>query len=206
MVPWHVALSSLHGRPSSTEELKFSVPILGNVIQRKGRIYQVLKAQHTQHGRGGATIQVELRDVDTGNKITERFRTDEAIERVFVEDKSFTFLYAEGDSIMIMEPNTFEQMEIHKDMFGKNAAYLKDDMAVTLQFYDGKLMSASVPHRVTCTIAEAQDPMKGITATPQYKRALLDNGLTVMVPSFIRTGDEVVINTTDDSYITRAKE
>ncbi|XP_010257641.1 PREDICTED: uncharacterized protein LOC104597664 isoform X4 [Nelumbo nucifera] len=189
MVPWHVALSSLHGRPSSTEELKFSVPILGNVIQRKGRIYQV-----------------ELRDVDTGNKITERFRTDEAIERVFVEDKSFTFLYAEGDSIMIMEPNTFEQMEIHKDMFGKNAAYLKDDMAVTLQFYDGKLMSASVPHRVTCTIAEAQDPMKGITATPQYKRALLDNGLTVMVPSFIRTGDEVVINTTDDSYITRAKE
>ncbi|XP_010257639.1 PREDICTED: uncharacterized protein LOC104597664 isoform X2 [Nelumbo nucifera] len=162
---------------------------LGNVIQRKGRIYQV-----------------ELRDVDTGNKITERFRTDEAIERVFVEDKSFTFLYAEGDSIMIMEPNTFEQMEIHKDMFGKNAAYLKDDMAVTLQFYDGKLMSASVPHRVTCTIAEAQDPMKGITATPQYKRALLDNGLTVMVPSFIRTGDEVVINTTDDSYITRAKE
>ncbi|XP_065047337.1 uncharacterized protein LOC103990367 isoform X4 [Musa acuminata AAA Group] len=98
---------------------------IGNVIQRKGRMYQVLKAQHTQHGRGGATIQVELRDVDTGNKITERFRTDEALERVFVEDKSFTYLYQEGEFVMLMEPNTFEQIEVQKEMFGKASAYLK---------------------------------------------------------------------------------
>ncbi|XP_049935054.1 uncharacterized protein LOC116253146 isoform X2 [Nymphaea colorata] len=98
---------------------------LGNIIQRKGRIYQVLKAQHTQHGRGGATIQVELRDVDSGNKVTERFRTDEAIERVFVEEKSFTFLYQEGESVMIMEPSTFEQLEVSKELFGKGVAYLK---------------------------------------------------------------------------------
>ncbi|XP_058073773.1 uncharacterized protein LOC131222638 isoform X2 [Magnolia sinica] len=175
---------------------------LGNIIQRKGRIYQVLKAQHTQHGRGGATIQVELRDVDSGNKIAERFRTDEAIERVFVEDKSFTYLYTEGDSIVIMEPDTFEQMEVRKDLFGKAVAYLKDNMKVTLQTYDGKPMSASVPQRVTCTVAEAQTTSKGLTATPQYKRVLLDNGLTVLAPSFIKTGDMIVINTTDDSYIT----
>eukprot|EP00262_Sarcandra_glabra_P004054 TRINITY_DN15033_c0_g1_i2.p1 TRINITY_DN15033_c0_g1~~TRINITY_DN15033_c0_g1_i2.p1 ORF type:complete len:173 (-),score=33.51 TRINITY_DN15033_c0_g1_i2:340-858(-) len=167
---------------------------------------KVLKAQHTQHGRGGATIQVELRDVDTGNKITERFRTDEAFERVFVQEKSFTFLYKEGDSIMIMEPKTFEQMEVSKDLFGKAAGYLKDDMTVTVQFYDGKPMSASVPQRVTCTVVEAQPNSKGLTATPQYKRVLLDNGLTVLAPAFIKTGDEIVINTTDDSYITRAKE
>ncbi|KAF8396006.1 hypothetical protein HHK36_017617 [Tetracentron sinense] len=228
-----------------------------------GRIYQVLKAQHTQHGRGGATIQVELRDVDSGNKTTERFRTDEAIERVFVEEKSFTFLYTDGDTVMIMEPKTFEQLEVSKDLFGKAAAYLKDNMIVTLQLYDGKPMSASVPQRVTCTVAEAQTPMKGITATPhdmakeiwthfarmldmpifddelvQCKhvagflirqdlsfllfdavytnvlaefRALLD-GIqhfflmyleTSQAPAFIRTDDEIVINTTDDSYITR---
>ncbi|XP_042480019.1 elongation factor P isoform X2 [Macadamia integrifolia] len=177
----------------------------GNVIQRKDRIYQVLKAQHTQHGRGGATIQVELRDVDSGNKITERFRTDEAIE-IFVEEKSFTFLYTEGDSVMLMEPKTFEQIEVDKDLFGKAAAYLKDEMKVNLQFYDGKPMSASVPTRVTCTVAEAQDPMKGITATPQYKKVLLDNGLLVLVPAFIRSGDQIVINTIEDTYITRAKE
>ncbi|KAL5980801.1 hypothetical protein ACLOJK_028711 [Asimina triloba] len=165
---------------------------LGNVVQRKGRIYQVLKAQHTQHGRGGATIQVfiyelyfsgfitsisfdyllslrkvELRDVDTGNKVTERFRTDESIERVFVQEKSYTYLYTEGDTIVIMEPDTFEQMEVDKDLFGKAAAYLKDNMKVTLQTYDGKPMSASVPSRVTCAVAEAQPPTKGITATPQ---------------------------------------
>ncbi|XP_065017017.1 uncharacterized protein LOC135643676 isoform X3 [Musa acuminata AAA Group] len=166
----------------------------------------VLKAQHTQHGRGGATIQVELRDVDTGNKITERFRTDEALERVFVEDKSFTYLYQEGEFVMLMEPNTFEQIEVQKEMFGKASAYLKEDMTVRLQYYDGKLMSASVPHRVTCKVVEAQPNIKGLTAAPQYKRVVLDNGLTVHAPPFVETGEEIIINTTDDSYITRAKE
>ncbi|XP_011628790.1 uncharacterized protein LOC18448819 isoform X1 [Amborella trichopoda] len=179
---------------------------LGNIIQRKGRIFQVLKAQHTQHGRGGATIQVELRDVDSGNKITERFRTDEAIDRVFVEDKSFQFLYQEGHSVTVMEPDTFEQMEVSKDLFGKRAAYLKDGMTVTVQLYDGKPMSASVPQRVTCTVVEAQTIAKGQTLTPQYKKVVLDNGLTVLAPAFIKTGDVIVVNTNDDSYMTRAKE
>ncbi|XP_020095658.1 uncharacterized protein LOC109715182 isoform X2 [Ananas comosus] len=149
---------------------------------------------------------VELRDVDTGNKTTERFRTDEAIERVFVEEKSFTFLYHEGDSVMLMEPTTFEQLEVPKEMFGKAAAYLKDDMSVTVQYYDGRPMSASVPQRVTCTVVEAQPNTKGLTAAPQYKRVVLDNGLTVLAPPFVEAGDEIVINTTDDSYMTRAKE
>uniref|UniRef100_A0A0D9ZEQ0 Translation elongation factor P/YeiP central domain-containing protein n=1 Tax=Oryza glumipatula TaxID=40148 RepID=A0A0D9ZEQ0_9ORYZ len=168
---------------------------LGNVIQRRvlwittypiplvnlqGRIYQVIKAQHSHQGRGGATIQVELRDVDTGNKITERFRTDEALERVFVEEKSFTYLYQEGDNVTLMEPETFEQLEVSKELFGKTAAYLKDEMKVTLQYFDGRPMSASVPPRVTCTVVEAQPHSKGITAQPQYKRVLLDNGLTVL--------------------------
>ncbi|XP_020095657.1 uncharacterized protein LOC109715182 isoform X1 [Ananas comosus] len=173
---------------------------------------------------------VELRDVDTGNKTTERFRTDEAIEKldelactsieglrwllllllllfgVFVEEKSFTFLYHEGDSVMLMEPTTFEQLEVPKEMFGKAAAYLKDDMSVTVQYYDGRPMSASVPQRVTCTVVEAQPNTKGLTAAPQYKRVVLDNGLTVLAPPFVEAGDEIVINTTDDSYMTRAKE
>ncbi|XP_015691199.1 elongation factor P isoform X2 [Oryza brachyantha] len=176
---------------------------LGNVIQRKGRIYQVIKAQHSHQGRGGATIQVELRDVDTGNKITERFRTDEALERVFVEEKSFTYLYQEGDTVTLMEPETFEQLEVSKELFGKTAAYLKDEMKVTLQYFDGRPMSASVPPRVTCTVVEAQPHTKGITAQPQYKRVLLDNGLTVLVPSFVEAGENIVISTADDSYMTR---
>jgi len=128
---------------------------------------QVIKAQHSHQGRGGATIQVELRDVDTGNKITERFRTDEALERVFVEEKSFTYLYQEGDTVMLMEPETFEQIEVSKDLFGKAAAYLKDEMKVNLQYFDGRPMSATVPPRVTCTVVEAQPNTKGLTAQPQ---------------------------------------
>uniref|UniRef100_N1QQF5 Elongation factor P n=1 Tax=Aegilops tauschii TaxID=37682 RepID=N1QQF5_AEGTA len=140
----------------------------------------VIKSHHSHQGRGGATIQVELRDVDTGNKIVERFRTDEALERVFVEDKPFTYLYQEGDNVALMEPNTFEQLEVSKELFGKNAAYLKDEMKVTVQFFDGRALSGSVPPRVTCTVVEAQPNAKGLTATPQYKRVLLDNGLTVL--------------------------
>lgn len=178
----------------------------GNVIQRKGRIYQVLKAQHTQQGRGGAIIQVELRDVDSGNKVTERFRTDEAMERVFVEEKSFIYLYTIGESVTLMEPETYEQMEVTKDLFGKASAYLKEDMKVSLQLYDGKVMSATIPPRVTCTVAEAKGNMKGLTATPQYRRVLLENGLTVQAPPFIEVGDQIIVNTVDDSYVTRAKE
>ncbi|KAI3837295.1 hypothetical protein MKW92_030759 [Papaver armeniacum] len=178
----------------------------GNVIQRKGRIYQVLKTQHTQQGRGGAIIQVELRDVDSGNKVTERFRTDEAMERVFVEEKSFTYLYTIGESVTLMEPETYEQMDVTKDLFGKASAYLKEDMKVSLQLYDGKVMSATIPPRVTCTVAEAKGNMKGLTATPQYRRVLLENGLTVQAPPFIEVGDQIIVNTVDDSYVTRAKE
>ncbi|KAI3835690.1 hypothetical protein MKX03_015293 [Papaver bracteatum] len=166
----------------------------------------VLKAQHTQQGRGGAIIQVELRDVDSGNKVTERFRTDEAMERVFVEEKSFTYLYTIGESVTLMEPETYEQMEVTKDLFGKASAYLKEDMKVSLQLYDGKVMSATIPPRVTCTVAEAKGNMKGLTATPQYRRVLLENGLTVQAPPFIEVGDQITVNTVDDSYVTRAKE
>ncbi|KAK6925770.1 Translation elongation factor P/YeiP, central [Dillenia turbinata] len=147
--------------------------------------------------------KVELRDVDSGNKVTERFRTDESIEKVFVEERSFEYLYTDGNTVVLMEPKTFEQIEVSKELFGKAAAYLKDNMTVHLQFYDEKPMSASVPKRVTCKAVEAQIPMKRITATPQYKRVLLDNGLTVLAPPFIVTGDEIVIDTTEDSYITR---
>ncbi|OEL27667.1 Elongation factor P [Dichanthelium oligosanthes] len=178
-------------------------------IQRRGAKMlgsDVIKAQHSHQGRGGATIQVELRDVDTGNKVTERFRTDEALERVFVEEKSFTYLYQEGETVMLMEPETFEQIEVSKELFGKAAAYLKDEMKVNLQYFDGRPMSATVPPRVTCTVVEAQPNTKGLTAQPQYKRVVLDNGLTVLAPPFIEVGEKIVISTADDSYMTRHVE
>lgn len=176
----------------------------GNVIERKGKIYQVVKAQHTVQGRGGACIQVELRDVDSGNKVNERLRTDEAVEKVFVEEKHYKYLYTEDDFVVLTDPKTYDQLDVPKDLFGETAVYLKDDMTVSVQLYDGKPMSASVPQRVTCEVVEAQVPMKGIAATPHYKKVLLDNGLSVQVPAHVVAGDQVVINTSDNSYITRA--
>ncbi|BBN17392.1 elongation factor P [Marchantia polymorpha subsp. ruderalis] len=178
----------------------------GFIIMRKGRITQVLKTQHTQQGRGGATIQVELRDVQSGLKSTERLRTGEAIEKVFVDDRVYTFLYEEGDTINLMEPNTFEQLEVPKAFFGPAAAYLTDGMEVKVQYFDGKPMSATVPDRVTCTVVEAEPFFKGQAATPQYKKIVLDNGQQLMAPSFIVAGDRVVVDTAENLYMTRSKE
>ncbi|KAH9789094.1 EFP domain-containing protein [Citrus sinensis] len=185
-------------------------------------MYQVIDAEHKQRGRGGAMMQMELRDIDTGNKVSLRFGTEEAVERVFVEDKSFTCLYTENDTAFVIESETFEQLEVPLDVFGKAGAYLQDlyikicvhirhfkntpspmtlsisyssrsdegagsgsgtgeGMKVWLQLYDGRALSGSIPKRVACTIKEIHASTKGPTVTPRYRRALLDNGVTVMI-------------------------
>ncbi|XP_038726221.1 elongation factor P isoform X2 [Tripterygium wilfordii] len=151
----------------------------GNVIEKSGRIYQVVDAEHKMRGRGGAAMQVVFRCIDTGNKISFRFGTDEAVERVFVEEKSFTCLYTESETAFLIEPDTFDQLEVPLDLFGKAASYLKGDMKVRLLLYDDRPLSGSIPKHVTCTVKETQPHVKGISATPRYKKALLDNGLTV---------------------------
>ncbi|KAB2028672.1 hypothetical protein ERO13_D05G110400v2 [Gossypium hirsutum] len=176
----------------------------GNVIEKSGRVYQIVESEHKQRGRGGALMQVELRDVDNGNKVSLRFGPEEPVERVFVEEKSFTCLYTEKNTAFLIEPETFDQLQVPLDLFGKSAAYLKEEMKVTLQLYDGRPLTASVPKRVTCTIKETQTPMKGVSATPRYKKALLDNGVTVQVPPYLDTGEEIIISTEDDSYLGRA--
>ncbi|KAG2271858.1 hypothetical protein Bca52824_066413 [Brassica carinata] len=173
----------------------------GNVIERTGRTFRVVESEHKQQGRGGASIQVELRDVDNGSKLNLRFGPEESVEKVFVQEKSFTCLYTEGDTAFLIEPDTFEQVEVPLDIFGKAAVYLKEEMRVQLQLYDGRALSASVPKHVTCTIQETQLPMKGLTSAPRYKRALLDNGSTIQVPSYLEAGEKIVINTEDDSFV-----
>lgn len=178
----------------------------GNVIERRGKIYQVVKAQHSTQGRGGAIVQVELRDVDSGAKVNERFRTDEAVERVFATEKTFTYLYTDDESgnIVVMEPDTYAQVDVPKHLFGDSYVYLQDDMKVSVQMYDEKPMLASIPTRVTCTISEAPVHVKGASVTPQYKKAVLDNGLSIMVPGHILPGDKIIVNTTDNSYASKA--
>ncbi|XP_028759655.1 uncharacterized protein LOC114718492 [Neltuma alba] len=173
---------------------------VGNIIEKQGRIYEVLKVDHSHEGRGKATIKVELRDIGYGNKLTQRFGTDEDVERVYVQDKNFMYMCMDHDgTVVLMDPDTLDQVELSRDLFGKNAAYLRDEMKVKVQFYDDKPLSASVPKRVTCTVKEE------IAATPRNKKVALDNGIIVEVPPHIVVGDAIVVNTEDDYYMERAK-
>ncbi|XP_068474564.1 uncharacterized protein [Phaseolus vulgaris] len=165
-----------------------------------GRIYEVLKVDHSHEGRGKATIKVELRDIGQGNKVTQRMGTNDDIERVYVQVKTFMFMCMDRDgTVVLMDPDTLDQMEVSKDLFNKDCLYLRDEMKVKVQFYDDKPLSASVPKRVSCIVKEV------IAATPRNKKVVLDNGLTIEVPPHIVPGDAIVVNTEDDSYIERAK-
>ncbi|XP_048139945.1 elongation factor P isoform X2 [Rhodamnia argentea] len=175
----------------------------GNVVERKGRLYEVVKADHNQQGRGSAMIQVELRDVESGNKVNARFNTDESVEKIFVEEKSFTCMCTMGDEVALIDPQTFEQVDVKRDLFGKSGVYLKEEMKVMLRFFDDRPLSGSVPKRVICTVVDTPPPLKGVSAAPAEKRALLDNGLTVKVPAFIEGGEAILVNTEEDSYMSR---
>ncbi|CAI5981611.1 unnamed protein product [Closterium sp. NIES-64] len=178
---------------------------VGSVIERKGRYFQVVKTQHTQQGRGGATIQVELRDVQTGLKSNEKLRTSEHIELVFSDDKPFVFLYVDEDNACLMEKQTFEQISLPVSMFGDAAPLLQDGMEVVVHLFNDKALSASLPARVSDVVDEAEPFFKGQTAAPSYKKVKLRSGITVQVPSFVVAGDEIIVQTSDLTYVTRVK-
>eukprot|EP00898_Chlorokybus_atmophyticus_P004372 jgi/Chlat1/4936/Chrsp31S04855 len=178
----------------------------GNVIERKGRLFEVVSAHHAQQGRGSANVQVELRDVLDGSKFTERLRPSESVERIRLEEQQRTYLYHEGDAVHVMHPDTFEQVALPRSMFGEAAAFLQEGMPVTVSIHDEDVVQASVPPQVTCTVRETDPYAKGQTAKPSYKPAVLTNGLTVQVPAFIGVGDQVVIDTRDQSFARRHKD
>ncbi|KHN06099.1 Elongation factor P [Glycine soja] len=189
--PW--SASQCRGIKVSGSDIK-----VGNIIGKQGHFYEVLKVDHSHEGRGKATIKVELRDIDQGNKVTQRMGTDEDVERVYVQEKTFMFMCMDSDgTVVLMDPDTLDQIEVSKDLFNKDCLYLRDEMKVKVHFYDDKPLSASVPKRVTCIVKEA------IAATSRNKKVVLDNGLTVEVPSHIVAGDAIVVSTEHDSYIER---
>ncbi|CAI5489724.1 unnamed protein product [Closterium sp. Naga37s-1] len=162
---------------------------VGSVIERKGRYFQVVKTQHTQQGRGGATIQVELRDVQTGLKSNEKLRTSEHIELVFSDDKPFVFLYVDEDNACLMEKQTFEQISLPVSMFGDAAPLLQDGMEVVVHLFNGKALSASLPARVSDVVDEAEPFFKGQTAAPSYDSSslLAPPSLHVSLPAELLT-------------------
>ncbi len=178
----------------------------GWVILDNNKQYSVIGIQILQPGKGGAFIQVEMRDVETGLKTQQRWRTVDTVEKLTAEDKNYQYLYAEGDDFVFMDEETFEQINVSKDVLGERALLLQDGMKVIISFVEARPISVSLPKNVVCEVVETEPVVKGQTATGSFKPAKLENGIRVMVPQFLSAGEKIVISTDDLTYIERAKK
>ncbi|XSG83428.1 MAG: elongation factor P [Methyloligella sp. ZOD6] len=176
----------------------------GNVLEHKGGLWVAVKTSHVKPGKGPAYAQVELKHVTEGTKLNERFRASETVERVRLEQNDYQFLYAEGDMLVFMDLETYDQLEIPRDFVGDRAAFLQDGMQVMVESYEGKPLGVSLPDHVTLEVAEADAVVKGQTAASSYKPAVMENGVRVMVPPFIEVGEKIVVDTNELTYVKRA--
>lgn len=179
----------------------------GNVIEHQGRLWRAVRIQHTQPGKGGAYLQVELKDIRDGTKLNERFRSSESVEKVRLEQRPYTFLFADGDMYTFMDSESFEQVALSNDIVTEEQIpFLQDGMTVTIESFEEEPISIQLPDTVVHEIVEADAVVKGQTASSSYKPAVLDNGIRIMVPPHIETGTRVVVNTADNTYVERAKD
>ncbi len=176
----------------------------GNVLEHKGGLWVAVKTNAVKPGKGGAFNQVELKNLIDGTKLNERFRADETVEKVRLEQKDFQFLYAQGEQLVFMDLQSYEQLELAQDFVGERAAFLQDGITVTVELYEERPIGISLPQHVTLEITEADPVVKGQTAASSYKPAMLENGVRVMVPPFITTGERIVVDTNEITYVKRA--
>ena len=173
----------------------------GMIIEHKNDYWNVLKTQHVKPGKGGAFAQVEMKSVGKNTKLNERFRSSETIEKASLEEINFNFLYQDEDKYFFMDPKSFEQIEIKKEIVGEKGKLLTENLTVSVSFYNETPISVDLPNQVTCKIETTDVALKGQTVSSSYKPATLDNGLNIQVPPFIETGDSVVIDTRNLEYI-----
>jgi elongation factor P len=176
----------------------------GNIIEYEGGIWRAVKIQHTQPGKGGAYMQVEMKNLIDGRKTNVRFRSDERVERVRLDTKDYQYLYRDGDMLVFMDTDSYEQVSLPEDLLGDAAEFLQDGMQVKLDIYNEKPISVDLPEQVEATIVEADAVVKGQTASSSYKPAMLDNGVRVMVPPHITSGTRIVVDVYNREYVRRA--
>ena len=176
----------------------------GTLINYDGGLWIAVKTQKVKPGKGGAYNQVELKNVTSGTKLNQRFRSDEAVDEAVLDKKDFQFLFANGDMLTFMDMETYDQIELATDFVGEQAQFLQDGMKTLVQLYEGKPIGIKLPVQVTLTVAEADPVLKGGTAAPSYKSAVLENGMKIQVPPFIAAGERIIVATEDGSYVRRA--
>ena len=173
----------------------------GMIIEHKNDYWSVLKTQHVKPGKGGAFNQVELKSVIKGTKLNERFRSNETIEKASLEEMKFNYLYDDERYYFFMNPKSFEQIEIKKDLVGDQGKLLSENLEVSVNFYNENAISVELPNQVKCKIETTDAALKGQTVSSSYKPATLDNGLNIQVPPFIESGDDIIIDTRNLEYI-----
>ena len=176
----------------------------GSVIEHNGGLWAAVKCNTVKPGKGGAFNQVELKNLIDGTKLNERFRTVDTVEKVDLEKKDFQFLFEQGESLVFMDVDSYEQLELQKEFVGDRAAFLQDGMMVTVQLYGEKPIGVALPDQVVLAITEADPVVKGQTAASSYKPAILDNGVRVLVPPFIEAGERILVDTNEITYLRRA--
>ncbi len=178
----------------------------GFVLEHQGKLWIVLRRELVQPGKGGAFAQVEMRDLRGGSKLNERFRTQETVERVRLDEKEMQFLYMDAGQATFMDNETYEQLTVNREMIGDPADFLREGMICTIQLHEGSPLAIELPQMVTMQVVEADPVVKGQTASSSYKPGKLENGRRIMLPPHIEAGTRVVVNTADGSYVERAKD
>ena len=173
----------------------------GNILEYEKGIWKVAKIQHTQPGKGGAFMQVEMKNLIDGRKTNVRFRSQDNVERVRLETKDFQYLYAEDESLVFMDKDNYDQIQLPADLLGDAAAFLQYGMEVSLEMWEDRPISVQLPDQVEATIVEADAVVKGQTASSSFKPALLDNGVRVMVPPHIGSGTRIVVDVYERTYV-----
>jgi elongation factor P len=176
----------------------------GNVLEHNGGLWAAVKVDHVKPGKGGAFAQVELRNLRNGSKLNERFRSADKVERVRLEQKDQQFLYQEGENLIFMDTETYEQIQLPAEILGERRPFLQDGMTITVEFHESEALNASLPQKVTCRVVETEPVVKGQTAANSFKPAVLDNGVKVMVPPFVGQDEDIVVNTETMEYAERA--
>ena len=174
---------------------------VGMLIEYKDDLWQVLKTQHVKPGKGGAFAQVEMKSVNKNTKLNERFRSSETVEKASLEETTFNFLYEDEINYFFMDPKSFEQTEIKKEVVGEKGKLLTENLEVSVSFFDEKPLTVELPNQVTCVIETTDVALKGQTVSSSYKPATLDNGINIQVPPFIESGDKVIVDTRTIEYI-----
>jgi len=174
---------------------------VGMLIEHKNDLWQVLKTQHVKPGKGGAFAQVEMKSVNRNTKLNERFRSSDTVEKASLDEIKFNYLYEDEDDYYFINPKTFEQINIKKDIIGEKGKLLTENLEVDISFYNESPLSVEMPNQVTCKVKTTDVALKGQTVSSSYKPATLDNGINIQVPPFIESEDKIIVDTRTIEYV-----